>query len=118
MEVKDTRDNRETVSKIAIAVSLAIDLFLLVCFVVGSALGLNSNDIGFMMLSIVFRYGPATGIASLVLKLVVIALSFRRETAVKRKLFFASLFSMKILLCTGGFLGAFYYIGKIMSTVG
>lgn len=118
MEIKDTRDNGEIIGKIAIAISVAIDLFFLVCFVVGFSLGLNSNDTGFMMLSIVFRYGPATGIASLVLKLIVIALSFRRETAVKRKLFFASLFSMKILLCTGGFLGAFYYLGKIMSTVG
>ena len=100
--------------KILLRLSIISDIFIYVCFFIGFALGIVGVEIGFYMIGFIFRYGLIIFIAGILLKLVVIILSFSRN----KHTFSIALSSMLRLLIIGGLIAGIYYIGKIMSAVG
>jgi len=85
-------DKSEKLIKYILWGSIALDITLCVCFVIGFSLGLGSVEIGFFMVGLVFRYGLTIAIISILLKFAVIALSFQRDTNIKRKSLFIVFF--------------------------
>ena len=109
--MKNFINDREKLMRILLWGSVALDIFLVLCFVIGFALGMGSSEIGFFMIGILF-------IISIILKFVAFILSLRRDTKEKRKYFFITLFSLFRLLFIGALVYGIYYIGKIMTAVG
>ena len=116
--MKNFINDREKLMRILLCGSVALDIFLVLCFVIGFALGMGSSEIGFFMIGIIFRYGLILFIISIILKFVAFILSLRRDTKEKRKYFFITLFSLFRLLFIGALVYGIYYIGKIMTAVG
>lgn len=114
----DNMNKNEKLIKFALWGSVALDIFMYVCFVVGFAAGIGGAQIGFLMIGIVFRYGRIIAITSIALKLIVIIFSFARDTNLKQRAFSVALSSLLLLLIIGGVMWGIYYIGKVMSTVG
>ena len=81
--MKNFISDREKLIKILLWGSVALDIFLVLCFVIGFALGMGSSEIGFFMIGIIFRYGLILFIISIILKFVAFILSFRRDTKEK-----------------------------------
>ena len=52
----DNMNKNEKLIKFALWGSVALDIFMYVCFVVGFAAGIGGAQIGFLMIGIVFRY--------------------------------------------------------------
>ncbi len=104
--------------KIILGTSIALDLFLYICFFIGFALALGGAKAGYWMIGIAFRCGPALSIISVLLKLIVIILTFAKDTAAKKDLYALSISSLLTLLTIGGIIAGIYYIGKVMSAVG
>lgn len=111
-------NNREKLMKILLWGSIALDMLLLLCFVVGFSLGMGSSIIGFFMLGIVFRYGICLFIISVVFKFIALVLSFPRDTKDKKKYFYIALSSLFRLLFICALIYGIYYIGKVMTAVG
>ena len=111
-------NDREKLMKILLWGSIVLDIFLLLCFVIGFAFGMGRYNIGFFMLGIVFRFGLIIFIISLVCKFSTLILSFNRDTKEKKKYFFLSLLSLFRLLFVGALVYGIYYIGKVMTAVG
>ena len=111
-------DKSEQLIKYTLWGSIALDITLCVCFVIGFSLGLGSVEIGFFMVGLVFRYGLAIAIISILLKFAVIALSFQRDTNIKRKSWSIAFLSLVRLLIIGGVIWGIYFIGKAMTAVG
>ena len=112
-------DKSEKLIKYILGGSIALDITLCVCFVIGFSLGLGSVEIGFFMVGLVFRYGLTIAIISILLKFAVIALSFQRDTNIKRKSLLSIAFlSLVRLLIIGGVIWGIYFIGKVMTAVG
>ena len=114
----DNMNKNEKLIKFALWGSVALDIFMYVCFLVGFAAGIGGAQIGFLMIGIVFRYGRIIAITSIALKLIVIIFSFARDTNSKQGAFSVALSSLLLLLIIGGVMWGIYYIGKVMSTVG
>lgn len=111
-------NDREKLMKILLWGSIALDIFLLLCFVIGFAFGLGNYKIGFFMLGIIFRFGLIIFIISAACKFCTFILSFNRDTKEKKKYFSLSLFSLFRLLFVGALVYGIYYIGKVMTAVG
>ncbi len=111
-------EKREKITIILFASSIALDLFFYVCFFGGIALGINSIELGFTMLSIAFRYGAAICITSFLLKFAVLYLTFRKKSSLTKKLFFITCQSAIFLAFLGGLAWFIYYLGKVMTSVG
>ena len=111
-------DKREQLIKYTLWGSIALDIILCACFVIGFSLGLGSVEIGFFMVGLVFRYGLTIVIISILLKLTVIALSFQRDTNIKRKSLSIAFLALVRLLIIGGVIWGIYFIGKVMTAVG
>ena len=111
-------DKSEKLIKYILWGSIALDITLCVCFVIGFSLGLGSVEIGFFMVGLVFRYGLTIAIISILLKFAVITLSFRRDTNIKRKSLSIAFLSLVRLLIIGGVIWGIYFIGKVMTVVG
>ena len=103
----DNMNKNEKLIKFALWGSVALDIFMYVCFVVGFAAGIGGAQIGFLMIGIVFRYGRIIAITSIA-----------RDTNSKQGAFSVALSSLLLLLIIGGVMWGIYYIGKVMSTVG
>ena len=116
--MKNFINDREKLMRILLWGSVALDIFLVLCFVIGFALGMGSSEIGFFMIGIIFKYGLILFIISIILKFIAFILSLRRDTKEKRKYFFITLFSLFRLLFIGALVYGIYYIGKIMTAVG
>ena len=95
-------------------VSRGLDTFLILTFVIGVSLGMGSVKIGFYMISFVFICGLPIATVGVILKLTVLASTFRKD----KKLFLKTLSSLAGLLITVGIIGGIYYIGRVMSSVG
>ena len=95
-------------------VSRGLDTFLILTFVIGVSLGMGSVKIGFYMISFVFICGLPIATVGVILKLTVLASTFRKD----KKVFLKTLSSLAGLLITVGIIGGIYYIGKVMSSVG
>jgi len=111
-------NDREKLMKILLWGSIVLDIFLLLCFVIGFAFGMGNYKIGFFMLGIIFRFGLIIFIISAVCKFCTFILSFNRDTKEKKKYFSLSLFSLFRLLFVGALVYGIYYIGKVMTAVG
>ncbi len=111
-------DKREQLIKYTLWGSIALDIILCACFVIGFSLGLGSVEIGFFMVGLVFRYGLTIVLISILLKLTVIALSFQRDTNIKRKSLSIAFLALVRLLIIGGVIWGIYFIGKVMTAVG
>ena len=111
-------DKREQLIKYTLWGSIALDIILCACFVIGFSLGLGSVETGFFMVGLVFRYGLTIAIISILLKFAVIALSFQRDTNIKTKLWSIAFLSLVRLLIIGGVIWGIYFIGKVMTAVG
>ena len=111
-------DKSEKLIKYTLWGSIALDIILCMCFVIGFSLGLGSVEIGFFMVGLVFRYGLTIVIISILLKLTVIALSFQRDTNIKRKSLSIAFLALVRLLIIGGVIWGIYFIGKVMTAVG
>ena len=119
MKTKIMRDyNREKLIKFILRGSIALDIFIYICFFIGFAMGLGGAEIGFLMIGIVFRYGLIIAIISIVLKLIIVILNFTENTDTKVRSLAIALSSMFLLLIINGVIWGIYYIGKVMSAVG
>ena len=54
--MKNFINDREKLMRILLWGSVALDIFLVLCFVIGFALGMGSSEIGFFMIGIIFKY--------------------------------------------------------------
>ena len=70
LEQKNYMNKRRNVMKIILGTSIALDLFLYICFFIGFALALGGAKAGYWMIGIGFRCGPALSIISILLKLI------------------------------------------------
>ena len=104
-------DKREQLIKYTLWGSIALDIILCACFVIGFSLGLGSVEIGFLMVGLVFRYGLTIVIISILLK-------FQRDTNIKRKSLSIAFLALVRLLIIGGVIWGIYFIGKVMTAVG
>lgn len=112
-----TKD-KETIIKFLFRCSIALDLFLILSFVIGFSLGMISYEIGFFIVGIVYRYGFIIFILSILLNFITFILSFHRNTAEEKRFFSTSLTYMFRLLFVAALLYGIYYIGKVMTAVG
>lgn len=105
-------DKNKKLIKYILWSSIALAITLCACFIIGFSLGLGSVEIGFFMVGLVFRYGLIIVIISILLKFVVIALSFQRDTNIKRKSLSIAFLSLVRLLIIGGVIWEFDPVRK------
>lgn len=97
--MKNFINDREKLMRILLWGSVALDIFLVLCFVIGFALGMGSSEIGFFMIGIIFKYGLILFIISIILKFVAFILSLRRDTKEKKEiLFYYFVFLVQIIV--------------------
>ena len=116
--MRDSIDEREKLAKLILRSSIVLDIFIYAGFFFGFVFGITGAEIGFWLLGFVFRYGVHIGISSVVLKIVVIILSYKKDTYKKRELLSVASSSMVLLFIIGAIVWGIYYIGKIMTAVG
>lgn len=116
--MRDYIDERENLAKLILRSSIVLDIFIYAGFFFGFVFGIAGAEIGFWLLGFVFRYGVHIGISSVILKIVVIILSYKKDTYKKRELLSVALSSMVLLFIIGAIVWGIYYIGKIMTAVG
>ena len=114
----DYIDEREKLAKLILRSSIVLDIFIYVGFFFGFVFGIAGAEIGFWLSGFVFRYGVHIGISSVVLKIVVIILSYKKDTYKKREVLSVASSSMVLLFIIGAIVWGIYYIGKIMTAVG
>ena len=76
--MRDYIDEREKLAKLILRGSIVLDIFIYAGFFFGFVFGIAGAEIGFWLLGFVFRYG--VHISSVVLKIVVIILSYKKDT--------------------------------------
>ena len=116
--LKKIISDREKLIKFLLWISITLDIFLIFGFVIGFSLGLGSSQIGFFLLGIVFRFGLLIFIIGIILKFIVLILSFNRDTKEKKKYYSIALSSLFRAILIGALIYGIYYIGKIMTYVG
>ena len=116
--LKKIISDREKLIKFLLWISITLDIFLIFGFVIGFSLGLGSSQIGFFLLGMVFRFGLLIFIIGIILKFIVLILSFNRDTKEKKKYYSIALSSLFRAILIGALIYGIYYIGKIMTYVG
>lgn len=110
--------DREKLMKILLWSSIALDIFLLLCFIIGFSLGMGSSIIGFFMVGMVFRYGLIIYVISIIFKFIVFILVFIGDVKEKKKIILFAMNSLIRQLFVGALIYGMYYIGKVMTYVG
>ena len=110
--------DREKLMKILLWSSIVLDIFLLLCFIIGFSLGMGSSIIGFFMVGMVFRYGLIIYVISIIFKFIVFILVFIGDVKEKKKIILFAMNSLIRQLFVGALIYGIYYIGKVMTYVG
>ena len=73
-------NTKENYIKLSLWASIAIDIILVICFVLGFALGLCSVEFGFLMVGFIFRFGAYIVTTSIIMKILAILLCIPLDT--------------------------------------
>ena len=111
-------NTKENYIKLSLWASIAIDIILVICFVLGFALGLCSVEFGFLMVGYIFRFGAYIVTTSIIMKILAILLCIPLDTNDKRGYFTVALSALFRLVIVSGLVYGIYYIGKVMTEVG
>ena len=107
-------DNKIQMIKWLVRISIGIDIFLAICFVIGFVLASMKVGIGLFLWGIIVFILAI----SFILKIFAMILCMPFDTLEKRKYLYLAGSSFIRLLFISGFIYGIYYIGKVMTEVG
>ena len=108
-------DNKIQMIKWLVRISIGIDIFLAICFVIGFVLASMKVGIGLFLWGIIVFCGVYILAISLIFAMI---LCMPFDTLEKRKYLYLAGSSFIRLLFISGFIYGIYYIGKVMTEVG
>ena len=111
-------DNQIQMIKWSVRISIGIDIFLVICFVIGFVLASMKVGIGLFLWGIIVFCGVYILAISFILKIFAMILCMPFDTLEKRKYLYLAGSSFIRLLFISGFIYGIYYIGKVMTEVG
>lgn len=111
-------DNKIQMIKWLVRISIGIDIFLAICFVIGFVLASMKVGIGLFLWGIIVFCGVYILAISFILKIFAMILCMPFDTLEKRKYLYLAGSSFFRLLFISGFIYGIYYIGKVMTEVG
>ena len=104
--------------KWSVRISIGIDIFLVICFVIGFVLTSMKVGIGLFLWGVIVFCGVYILVISFILKIFTMILCIPFDTLEKRKYLYLAGSSFIRLLFISGFVYGIYYIVEVMTAVG